>query len=120
MYVPYERIEKTIRQFYNGLTTKFDTKECFYQRRLKPILNIDKNLFNLESYNEGLNCTDNEVIAKIKPHYFNSCYVFTQYEHYMCVLEYRNGKLFNGNNFEFYIPKDTKIHVKGILFCKEM
>ena len=120
MYVPYERIEKTIRQFYNGLTTKFDTKECFYQRRLKPMLNIDKNLFDLESYDEGLHCTDNEVIAKIKPHYFNSCYVFTQYEHYMCVLEYRNGKLFNGNNFEFYIPKDTKIHVKGILFCKKM
>ena len=120
MYVPYERIEKTIRQFYNGLTTKFDTKECFYQRRLKPILNIDTNLFDLESYDEGLHCIDNEVIAKIKTHYFNSCYVFTQYEHYMCVLEYRNGKLFNGNNFEFYIPKDTKIHVKGILFCKKM
>ena len=82
--------------------------------------NIDKNLFNLESYNEELHCTVNEVIAKIETHSFNRCYVFTRYEHYTCVLEYRNGKLFNGNNFELYIPKDIKIHVKGILFCKEM
>ena len=120
MYVPYERIEKTIRQFYNGLTTKFDTKECFYQKRLKPILNIDKNLFNLESYNEKLYCTVNEVIAKIETHSFNRCYVFTQYEHYMCVLEYEDDELFNGNNLDCPTPKRSKLYIKGILFCKEM